>query len=140
MRGSPLARALIVFVLLLCLAPVLWRLTNAEAVAPAAVAPAALDGAEKDIAMELSFTTPPARVAISHLGKQVWEKVNPEPSEDVSVKLPWPNEGGELQFAVEWPEAGPLSAMRVKLTDPARGEIERSLWGRGSKTGVLGFP
>src|SRR5688572_26007287 len=72
MRGSPLARALIVFALLLCLAPVLWRMTNAEAVPTAAVAPEVSDGAEKDIAIELSFTAPPARVAILHLGKQVW--------------------------------------------------------------------
>ena len=137
MRGSPLARAFIVFALLLCFAPVLWKMTKAEAVATAPVAPEASDGAVQDIAIELSFTTPPARVAISHLGKQVWEKSNPETSEDVAVKLPWPKEGGELQFSVEWPEAAPLSAMRVKLTDPVRGEIERSLWGHGSKTGGI---
>lgn len=139
MRGSPLARALIVFALLLCLAPVIWQLTHAEA-GPAAPVPVAEAAAEHEISMELSFTSAPGRVSISYLGKQVWEKANPEASEDVSVKLSWPKEGGELQFKVDWPEGSPLSAMRVKLADPERGDIERSLWGRGSKTGVLGFP
>jgi hypothetical protein len=130
---------LIVFALLLCVAPALWKMTNAGAAAPPP-APIPVAVTEQDIALELAFTTPPARVSIAHLGKQVWEKAAPESAEDVTLRLPWPSEGGELQFTLEWLEGAPLSAMRVKLTDPERGEIERSLWGRGPKTGVLGFP
>ena len=139
MRGSPLARAGIVFALLLCLAPALRKLTAIDAAAPRP-APVPPKVGAQEIAIEIAFTTPPSRAAISHLGKQVWEKQAPEASEDVSLKLPWPAEGGELLFTVEWPEDAPLSAMRVKLNDPERGEIERTLWGRGPKTGVLGFP
>ena len=139
MRGSPLARALIVLALFLCLAPALWRLTNAED-APSAVAPKAVQGQEQEIPMELAFTAAPTRAQISHLGKVVWEKAAPETTEAFTLQLAWPKEGGELQFALDWPEDAPLSAMRVRLTDPERGEIERTLWGRGSKSGVLGFP
>ena len=139
MRGSPLLRASIVFGLLLCGAPAMWKLTSAEPGEPVQ-APTVVATAEADLPIELAFTTAPKRVSIAHLGKQVWEKANPEASEELSLHVPWPAEGGELQFAVEWAEGSPLSAMRVKLTDPARGEIERSLWGRGTKTAVLGFP
>ena len=139
MRGSPLVRASIVFGLLLCAAPAMWKLTSAEPGEPVQ-APTGVVTPEADLPVELAFTTAPKRVSISHLGKQVWEKADHEASEDLSLHLPWPAEGGELKFVVEWPEGSPLSAMRVKLTDPAHGEIERSLWGRGQKTGVLGFP
>ena len=139
MRGSPLVRALVVFALLLCLAPVLWRMTqdNARGVVDAPVAETV---SVVEIPLELAFTTPPKRVTIGHLGKEVWTKENPQASEEVTLKLPWPKEGGELSFTIEWPEGSPLSAMRAKLVDPDRGEIERTLWGRGAKTGVLGFP
>jgi hypothetical protein len=93
-----------------------------------------------ELPLELAFTTKPKRVAIGHLGKEVWTKDNPESSEEITLKLPWPKEGGELNFSVEWPEEAALSAMRAKLIDPERGEIERTLWGRGAKSGVLGFP
>ena len=139
MRGSPLVRASIVFGLLLCAAPAMWKLTSVEP-GETVQTPAAVVTAEADLPVELAFTAAPKRVSITHLGKPVWEKTDPEASEDLSLHLPWPAEGGELKFVVEWPEGSPLSAMRVKLTDPARGEIERSLWGRGPKTGVLGFP
>jgi hypothetical protein len=139
MRGSPVIRALIVFLLLLGLSPLLWRMTSAEAVPqPVAVKTAAT--AETELSMSLAFTTRSTRVEIKHLGRVVWEKQNPESEEDLMVKLTWPAEGGELAFAVEWPADGPLSAMRVKLEDPERGTIERTLWGQGSRTGVLGFP
>ena len=139
MRGSPLVRASIVFALLLCAGPAMWKLTSAEATVqkPTPKPPETL---EAELPVELGFTTVPKRVTISHLGKQVWEKSELEATEELSLKLPWPAEGGDLSFSVEWPEGSPLSAMRVKLTDPARGEIERSLWGRGTKTGVLKFP
>ena len=139
MRGSPLVRALVVFALLLCLAPVLWRMTHEEADARVET-PVAEKVAEIELPMELAFTTVPKRVTINHLGKEVWAKENPEGSEEFTLILPWPKEGGELNFSIEWPENSPLSAMRAKLVDPEHGEMERSLWGRGTKTGVLEFP
>lgn len=140
MRGSPLLRALVVFALLLCLAPVIWKLTRADASQTVIAPPTPPVTADQEISIELSFTTSPGRVAISYLGKSVWEKSKPEALEDVAIKVPWPQEGGELKFDVEWPESDSLSAMRVKLSDPVHGDIERSLWGRGTKTGVLKFP
>src|ERR1043165_4263177 len=98
MRGSPLIRALVVFALLLFLAPVIWQLTHAEAGQSVVAPPVVPLAAEHEISMELAFTTVPTRVSILHLGKQVWTKENPESSEDISVKLSWPKEGGELQF------------------------------------------
>jgi hypothetical protein len=139
MRGSPLARALIIFAVLLCVAPALWQMTSADATAAHPV-PRLVATEEKDLPIELAFTVAPARVVISHLGKPVWEKAQPEATEELSLHVPWPSEGGELKFSIEWPEGSPLAAMRARLTDPARGQIERSLWGRGPKTGVLGFP
>lgn len=136
MRGSPLLRALLVFALLLCFAPILWQMTRPNAAVE--ITPKAAITAEQEIAMELAFTTAPSHVSITHLGKTVWEKEKPEASEEVTLKLPWPSEGGELLFRVDWPDA--LSAMRVKLNEPQRGLIERSLWGRGTKSGVLKFP
>jgi hypothetical protein len=130
---------LVVFALLLCLAPVLWRMTQEKARA-VVDAPVPETVTVVEIPLELAFTTTPKRVTIWHLGKEVWTKENPQASEEVTLKLSWPKEGGELNFSIEWPEGSPLSAMRAKLTDPDRGEIERTLWGRGAKTGVLGFP
>jgi hypothetical protein len=139
MRGSPLVRALVVFALLLCLAPILWRMTHEEAGANVE-APVSEKVTAIELPIELAFTAAPKRVTINHLGKQVWTKDNPEASEEFTLTLPWPKEGGELNFSVEWPESSPRSAMRAKLVDPEHGEMERSLWGRGTKTGVLEFP
>jgi hypothetical protein len=130
---------LIALALLLGLAPALWRLTSAEVPAPSA-ARKADDVKEQDIPVELAFTQAPTRARIAYLGKTVWEKASPEAAEELTLHLVWPKEGGELQFSVDWPEGASLSAMRVKLTDPEHGEIERTLWGRGAKTGVLRFP
>ena len=139
MRGSPLLRASIAFALLLCAAPGLWKLTTAEA-RPQPQTPKAAQTSEVELPVEIAFTAAPKRVAITHLGKQVWEESEPDANEELTLRIPWPEEGGELNFSVEWAEGAPLSAMRVKLTDPLRGEIERSVWGRGPKTEVLNFP
>lgn len=88
----------------------------------------------------LTFTISPKRVGIVHLGETVWSKAAPESQEEFSLKLPWPREGGELKFKVEWADETPLSAMRVQLTDPSDNEIERSLWGKGTVERVLNFP
>ena len=99
MRGSPLVRASIVFGLLLCAAPAMWRLTSAEN-GEGRQAPVPIVTAEADLPVELAFTAAPKRVSITHLGKQVWEKGDPETSEELSLHLPWPAVGGELKFVV----------------------------------------
>ena len=139
MRGSPLLRAAITFAALLLLAPLLWRMTQTESPAPK-VSVAKTADSDQEIRLVLTFTSAPRRVGIVHLGQPVWSKDAPQNQEEISLKLPWPHEGGELKFKVEWADEAPLSAMRVQLTDPADNEIERSLWGKGTVERVLNFP
>ncbi len=137
MRGSPLLRAAIVLLALLGLAPLVRHVTARQsAEAPSAPQPVAV----KAIHLAFSFTAQPKAVSVSHLGKQVWSKAGPASQEEFELPLPWPKEGIELLFQVEWPADAPLAAMRVKLTDPADNELERSLWGRGVAEDVLRFP
>jgi hypothetical protein len=136
MRGSPIIRALAAFLVLLALWPVLARVTTPSVQAKAAVA----EVVAKKVQLALSFTAAPKRVAIVHLGKEVWAKSAPAAEEELTLDIPWPAQGGELVFRVEWPDGAPLSAMRAKLTDPQDVEIERSLWGSGPTETVLNFP
>ena len=139
MRGSPLLRALLVFLALLVLGPVLWKLTRANAVAPvnnqATIQPAAMSR----VGIVLTFSTAAKKVALLHLGNEVWSKAQPGLEEETSIELPWPKEGIELRAVVDWPEGAPTAAMRMKLTDPAGNEHDHSVWGRGSADEVLGF-
>lgn len=140
MRGSPVLRALVVFLLLLSLAPALWQMTRAKEMPQPVPGSDAAPAREQALPVQLAFTLAPKRVAISHLGKEVWAKENPEAEEELELKVSWPAEGGELLFTIAWPEDASLAGVRVKLADPERGDIERSLFGRGPKTGVLRFP
>jgi hypothetical protein len=139
MRGSPLLRAAITFLVLLSLAPLLWQMTRPREVVADETTPPPKTGSAK-VRLELAFTTVPKRVEIKHLGKAVWSKDAPEARDEYELELPWPKEGVELGFIVEWPENAPLSAMRATITDPSNNEIERSLWGRGKVETVMGFP
>ena len=139
MRGSPLLRALVVFLALLALGPLLWKLTRANAVAPTVGRPAVQPTATARVGIVLTFSTAAKNVALLHLGKEIWSKAQPGIEEDAAIDLPWPKEGIELRAVVDWPEGTPSSAMRLKLTDPAGTEHDRSVWGRGSADEVLGF-
>ena len=137
MRGSPILRAVLVFVALLLLAPVLWRLTQADArtVQPAVQQPA--KNAKTEV--RLTFSTPARRATIQHLGKDVWSKATPAEEEDFTCEIPWPKEGVELHVLVEWPEGTRAAAMRVRLTAPDGTEHDRSVWGDGAADDVLVF-
>lgn len=138
MRGSPLQRAILTFLILLGLAPLLWQMTKpAPAAVPVAVT--APTGPVK-LPLALAFTTAPKRVSVTYADKLVWQKDAPESREECELELVWPAEGGDLLFNVEWPEDAPLSAMRARLTLPSGSELERSLWGTGAVEKVLGFP
>lgn len=139
MRGSPLLRALVVFLVLLALGPLLWKLTRADAVAPATEPAAVQPAAPAHVGIVLTFSTAAKKVALLHLGKEVWSKAQPEVEEETTIDLPWPKEGIELRVLVDWPEGTASAAMRVKLTDPSGNEHDRSVWGRGSADEVLGF-
>ena len=137
MRGSPILRAVLVFLALLSLAPVLWRLTRADAraVQPAAQQPA------KNVRTEvrLTFSTPAKRAAIQHLGREVWSKESPASEENFTREIPWPKEGVELHVIVEWPEGTRAAAMRVRLTAPDGTEHDHSVWGDANADDVLTF-
>lgn len=136
MRGSPIIRALLAFLALLALAPLLAKVTSAapRVAAVETVAPT------RKVALALTFTALPKRIVILHLGREVFSKAEPAAEEETTLDIPWPEQGGELLFKVEWPADAPLAAMRVRLTDPRDVEIERSLWGAGPTETVLNFP
>ena len=137
MRGSPILRAILVFVALLSLAPVLWRLTRADA---RTVQPASQQAA-KNVKTEvrLTFSTPAMRVVIQHLGREVWHQLMPAAQEIFTCEIPWPKEGVDLHVLVEWPEGTRAAAMRVGLTAPDGTEHDRSVWGDASADDVLTF-
>ncbi len=136
MRGSPIIRALCAFIALLALAPLLAHVTSTppRKVVASTVAPL------RKVELALTFTTLPKRITILHLGCEVFATGEPAAAEEVSLDIPWPEQGGELVFRVEWPADAPLAAMRARLTDPNDVEIERSLWGTGQTEAVLNFP
>lgn len=138
MRGSPLVRALIAFAVLLALGIPLWRLTHAAS-APRTPPAAEESALLHDIHLQLVFTHPPAKIAVRHLGETVWEKGTPGVEIGHDLKLAFPNEGVDLEFAIEWPPET-WAAARVRLTDPGGDEHERTIWGRGPAEEVLTFP
>ena len=138
MRGSPILRAVLVFLALLSLAPVLWRLTRAEA---RTVQQPATQRLAKNVKTEvrLTFSTPAKRTVIQHLGREVWSKVSPASEESFTCEIPWPKEGVELHVLVEWPEGTRAAAMRVRLTAPDGTEHDRTVWGDANADDVLTF-
>jgi len=138
MRGSPILRAVLVFIALLSLAPLLWRLTRTDAhtvLQPAAQQP--VKNAKTEV--RLTFSTPAKRAVIQHLGKEVWSKASPTAEESFTCEIPWPKEGVELHVLVEWPEGTHSAAMRVRLTGPDGTEHDRSAWGDAAADDVLVF-
>jgi len=127
MRGSPLIRALIVFVALLALAPLLWQMTRPAGATQAPSGPVTPSVEAKPVKMELTFTVPPKRVSVMHLSREVWAKDTPGAEEEAELSISWPKEGVELRFKVDWPE-GTRAAMRVKITDSEQNEQEQTVW------------
>jgi hypothetical protein len=137
MRGSPLVRAFLAFILIGLMGWPLWVLTRPEAVAaPAPAAPVV----KKAISLHLTFTTVPKSLTIGHLDTELWKETAPQADMERQVTLEYPAEGVDLQFHIEWPEDGPLSAVRVQLTDPAGDTHEKSVWGKGTVDEVVTFP
>jgi hypothetical protein len=140
MRGSPLLRALAAFLVLLFLGWPLWSLTHEPARAPSPVVPAlSAETPIKEVALQLLSTTVPRGLKILHLGKEVWAQTAPTQEMEVSLQLPYPENGIDLQFEIAWSDEAP-AAMRVRLTDPAGTEHEKTIWGKGEVTEVLTFP
>ena len=138
MRGSPILRAVLVFIALLGLAPLLWKLTRpvlADTVPKVQPEPrrAKVEG-------RVSFSTAATRVSIQHLGREVWGKASPSAAEDFSAEIPWPKEGIEFHVLVVWPDGTRNAAMRLRLTAPDGTDYDRSVWGDATADDVLRFP
>ena len=140
MKGSPLRRALAAFFLILTLVGYpLWRLTSETQAATAPTSDLAAIG-PCEIHLELASTIAPNALQVLHLGKVIWAAPAPGAKLEQTVLLPYPKEGVDLRFQIEWPPDAPLAAMRVRLTDPAGAEHEKSIWGEGPADEVLTFP
>ena len=139
MRGSPLIRALIAFLIILVLGVPLWRLTRAESDQDAPVPPAPSAPADSAVRLQLTFTSVPTSVKVLHLGQEVWRVESPAQDVEKELRMEYPKEGVDLQFDVEW-RGDALAAMKVVFTDPEGTPHEKSVWGRGSVSEVLTFP
>lgn len=127
MRGSPLWRAIIAFLLIATTGIPLWKLTHrAEATSAAAPVPPAVES--KTAQVEFTLTQPASQISIWHLGKRVWSGEALEGKADAELTIPWPAEGVDLRFVIEWPGDARTSAARVQLTAADGTEYDRSIW------------
>ena len=142
MRGSPLLRALLAFIIIGLMGWPLWQLTRPQEVLASTPAPkpAATVATTKAIGLHLTFSTVPKSFVIRHLDKEVWKVTAPGADMEQQVTLDYPDEGVDLQFHIEWPDDAPLAALRVQLTDPAGDQHEKSVWGKGVVDEVVTFP
>jgi hypothetical protein len=136
-HGSPLLRAILVFLAILALGVPLWRLTHQNAAAAAAATPAPTE--KKDIHLQLEFTQKPAHFAVLSLGKEIWSESAPQAEVERDLKIPFPKEGVDLELQIDWPEDH-LSAARIHLTAPGHREMEKTVWGKGKTDEVVTFP
>lgn len=138
MRGSPLLRAFIAFAAIALLGWPLWRLTHSgEAALPMS---AALPGAVTRAKLELTFTAPPRKVTVAHLGRALFTAEALGSSLEREVEISWPKEGVDLHFTIDWPSDVALAAARVQVTGPDGRQHDRSIWSAGPADEVLTFP
>jgi hypothetical protein len=141
-RGSPLIRALIVFLAILALGFPLRELTRGNAAPqenPADTAAEVKTPEVNAVGLQLTFTLVPTSLRVLHLGKEVWKADSPSAEMEAELKLEFPKEGVDLQFEIEWP-GDTLAAMRAILTDPEGNPHEKTVWGSGPVTEVVTFP
>ncbi len=138
MRGSPLLRALVAFVVLLFLAWPLWRLTHAEA-RLALPESAPISPTRSDIRLQLTFSAPATDLKVMHLGNEVWIDPAPKGMVERTLAIPYPKEGIDLEVKCKW-LAGKPSAVRVRLTEPRGVEHVKTIWGTGEIDEVVTFP
>ena len=91
MRGSPLLRALLVFLAILALGWPLRQLTQAGD-APREQ-PKAVVAAAQEVGLRLAFTLVPKSVKVLHLGKEVWSETAPTAELEHALKLAYPDAG-----------------------------------------------
>ena len=136
MKGSPLLRALIAFVLIALAGVPLWKLTRADATV---VAPVHVEAAAASVTLRLTFSAPPEKAEVLHLGKVVWTDGTRATDVTKTVALAYPKEGVDLTVNVAW-LTEVEGAVRLRLTDPDGEEHDQTVWGRGKIEEVVTFP
>lgn len=136
MKGSPLLRALIAFVLIALAGVPLWKLTRADATV---AAPVQVETAASVVTLRLTFSAAPEKAEVRHLGKVVWADGTRATDVTKSVALAYPKEGVDLTVNVTW-LADVEGAVRLRLTDPDGEEHDKTVWGRGAMEEVVTFP
>ena len=139
MKGSPLLRALIAFVLIALAGLPLWKLTRTRSAIEDTVR---ADEVSLPVRLRLTFSAPPGSFAISHLGKVVWENKSHgshTTHESDDLALAFPKEGVDLVVKVQWP-GDTEGALRLRLTDPDGNEHDKTIWGRSEMEEVVTFP
>jgi hypothetical protein len=139
MRGSPLLRAALTLCALLALGWPLQLITRPAAdVVEVPVAAAFPDPVSK-LPLKLTFSRTAKSAELLYSGKRVWFAEKPGVAVSLSLDLPFPKEGIELEARVEW-EGEEQSALRLQLVTPEGDEIDRSVWGQGALQSVVPFP
>ena len=136
MKGSPLLRALIAFVLIALAGLPLWKLTRTRSVIEDMVR---ADEVSSPVQLRLTFSVPPRSFAISHLGRIVWANGADGTEAEKTLALVFPKEGIDLAVKVAWPGEAD-AAVRLRLTDPGGNEHDKTVWGRGEMDEVITFP
>ena len=139
MRGSPLLRAALTLCALLALGWPLQLVTRpvADVVTVSAADP--VSAQVPKLPLELTFSRAAKSAELLYSGKRVWFAEKPGVVVSLSLNLPFPREGIELEARVEW-EGEEQSALRLQLVTPEGDEIERSVWGQGALQSIVHFP
>ena len=136
MRGSPLLRALLAFLVIAALGYPLRLLTNRASSEVVVTEQAQV--AESQVRVRFTSTAQLSKLTIMHLGESVLDEVAPGAELERTLEMPFPEEGVDLQVQASWtPET--KAALRVQLTDPRGEEHEQTLWGSGEVDEVLTF-
>jgi len=142
MRGSPLVRALVLFLGLLALSwPLRLFLQREAAQVALAQSPAVVPEptAASRLPLTLTFSQKALRAEVRYAGKSLWLLEHPGLRETGELQIPFPKEGVELVVSVEF-EGEAQGALRLQLTAPDGNEYDRSLWGAGTVEAVIPFP
>ena len=139
MRGSPLLRAALTLCVLLALGWPLQVITRPAAENLAGPATAPVSEAVSKLPLKLTFSRAAKSAELLYSGKRVWFAEKPDVAVSLSLDLPFPKEGIELEARVEWEGEEP-SALRLQLVTPEGDEIDRSVWGQEAVQSIVPFP
>ena len=135
MRGSPLFRALLMLVALVLVAWPVWRITHAGTSQPVANPTTAVPGPTVPTKPQLSLDflpIAPVDFDVKYLGKSIWRGGGGITASSPPLDFAIPTEGVDLQLTAHWSGDLRNGAVRVRLSAPGGGPIERLAWTRDS--------